>query len=399
MKAKLNAAWAAGAPSARREPTAAELATGFPCGPADQALFNELCYRQSMAEAELVDVITRAGLAPSEGDLTQASKAIRSQRLNLATPAGTANAITLTLAPAPASWAELDGTPLRLIPVADNTGAATLAPNGLTPRAIMTRGGPLLGGELRAGVPVEMLVAGSAVHIISGGANPYVEYDVTGGDYSLPSLASTALGYEITVRLKGTPAALPVPAVKVTGGGNIIWRGVARASVPTLGRGETLVFRRVADGYLMTVAGQSQRAFFTATDAATTWQPGAYAYGPIPYLTTVGGDATAMFGFDGKKFFAPVSGQYLIILRAQFNANGGAAGAGVAITAGAFTSIANAMAYSYTDFADTFSTNQTAEVTNYLDAGDRIDFNFTLTNGNSRVRAQDFGVSVVYLGR
>lgn len=399
MKAKLTAAWAASVPASRREPTASEISTGFPCGPADIGLFNEQEYRRSMVEAELSDLVTKSGLTPSESDLLQVAKSVRSQRLNLAAPGGTANAITATLDPAPASWAELEGAPIRILPLFDNTGAATFAPNGMASRPILHRGGALIGGELRAGVPVEMLVASNALHIIGGGASPYVEKDVTTGGYALPALAATPQGYEMTLRLTGTPVALPMPAITVSGGGNIIWRGVSTSSMATFGRGETLRFRRVADGYLMTVLAQSQRAALLATDGGTTWVTGPLAYGLIPVLSTVSGEAQALFGFDGQKCTLPVTGQYFIQLRGQFNASGGSGGAGVVITLGAFVSTPLAMNYSYSDYADTFSVNHAAVVTHVLSAGDSIQFSYALTNAASRVRAQDFGINVIYLGR
>ena len=58
----------------KRAPTAAEIDGGFPCGPADRALFNFLHHR---VQAELNAVITGAGLTPSDADLTQVWKAIR----------------------------------------------------------------------------------------------------------------------------------------------------------------------------------------------------------------------------------------------------------------------------------------------------------------------------------
>lgn len=57
----------------RRTPTADEKANGFPCGPADQTLFNGMFHR---IEAELGNVIAAAGLTPSDGDNAQVQKAI-----------------------------------------------------------------------------------------------------------------------------------------------------------------------------------------------------------------------------------------------------------------------------------------------------------------------------------
>lgn len=59
--------------AARRSPTNDEKANGFPCGGADQTLFNGLFHR---LEAELGNVITYAGLTPSDADFSQVRKAI-----------------------------------------------------------------------------------------------------------------------------------------------------------------------------------------------------------------------------------------------------------------------------------------------------------------------------------
>jgi hypothetical protein len=57
----------------RRVPTADEKINGFPCGPADQTLFNGLFNR---LEAELGNLISYAGLVGSDADFAQVRKAI-----------------------------------------------------------------------------------------------------------------------------------------------------------------------------------------------------------------------------------------------------------------------------------------------------------------------------------
>lgn len=58
----------------RRYPTTDEKNNGFPCGPADQPLFNGLFYR---LEAELREVITFAGITPTDDRFTQVREAIQ----------------------------------------------------------------------------------------------------------------------------------------------------------------------------------------------------------------------------------------------------------------------------------------------------------------------------------
>lgn len=57
----------------RRLPTADEKVNGFPCGPADQTLFNGLFNR---LESEMGEVIEHAGLTGSDADNTQLRQAI-----------------------------------------------------------------------------------------------------------------------------------------------------------------------------------------------------------------------------------------------------------------------------------------------------------------------------------
>lgn len=57
----------------RRPPIPAEVAAGFPCGPADQALFNFLIWA---AQAEIGHVIDFAAITPDEADVTTLRRAI-----------------------------------------------------------------------------------------------------------------------------------------------------------------------------------------------------------------------------------------------------------------------------------------------------------------------------------
>lgn len=71
MKQKFPALWAEAPASLRRDATPAELAGGFPCGPLDLQLFNELMFRLAELNAEVDYVTTQTGQTPSAGDTTQ----------------------------------------------------------------------------------------------------------------------------------------------------------------------------------------------------------------------------------------------------------------------------------------------------------------------------------------
>lgn len=83
---------------------------------------------------ELVALISKSGLTPDENVLTQVAQAIRGQKMNYRAAGGSANAITVTLDPPIASYAELisGATPLAIKSGAGaNTGAMTLNVDGL----------------------------------------------------------------------------------------------------------------------------------------------------------------------------------------------------------------------------------------------------------------------------
>lgn len=101
---------------------------------------------------ELIALIHGSGYTPSENDLQQVAKAVRSQKLNVAAATGTSNAYTVTLSPTPADLDELINVPVCLIPSTVNTGPATININGLgaVPIVLNGSGAALGGGELPA---------------------------------------------------------------------------------------------------------------------------------------------------------------------------------------------------------------------------------------------------------
>ncbi len=95
-------------------------------------------------QREMVNFITKSGQTPNGSDLLQMTKADRSQALNRFAAAGTPNAIVVAMDPAPASWAELAGTPLRVLIATPNTlRDVTFAPAGLSVLPITYNDGSL----------------------------------------------------------------------------------------------------------------------------------------------------------------------------------------------------------------------------------------------------------------
>lgn len=203
MKPVLSGRWAETPSSQRREPTGPEVSGGFPCGPWDLALFNELIYRDTDVQREVANLLTGSGLTLAESDVQQLLRAVRSQRVNyIATVAGTANAITASLNPAPASLAEIAGAPIRIKIATTNTGAATLNLNSLGATAIVKADGNAVAArDLIAGAVVDLLFDGTSFQIanVIGGAATLLDTQIFSTPGAISWTAPADGLYEVTV--------------------------------------------------------------------------------------------------------------------------------------------------------------------------------------------------------
>ena len=124
------------------------------------------------------------------------SRLIQHQPGNYVAAGGTANALTVTLDPAPASNAALIGTPIRLLIAATNTGPANLSANGFGALPIKLQGGAALsGGEMIAGDVVTLIPTGASYQIQQSATlklAPYLQF--VPGTYSItvPAGATSA---------------------------------------------------------------------------------------------------------------------------------------------------------------------------------------------------------------
>lgn len=147
-------------------------------------------------QEEMVGLIEKSGLAPAAADLTQLAKAMRSQRLNyIAAVSGTASAIGINLDPAPASWAELVGVPLRLLMPWAATGAANISVVGLAgSRTLVAAGGfQILGEQWLVGQIVEVIYDGTNVQLSAArrGTLLNVQVFATPGVFTYTPVAGT----------------------------------------------------------------------------------------------------------------------------------------------------------------------------------------------------------------
>jgi hypothetical protein len=123
-------------------------------------------------QREIVNALTKSGYTPSNSDLFQLTRGVRSQKLNyVGNYGGTANALTATLDPAPANAADLVGVPIRGVIAAPNTGAVTFSPNGLTGPVRWPDGTALVGREFKTGMLITLIWDGTQFQIHGGSSS------------------------------------------------------------------------------------------------------------------------------------------------------------------------------------------------------------------------------------
>lgn len=122
-------------------------------------------------QEELLAVIEKAGLVADPADLRQLLRGIRRGKLNYVVAGGTANALTVTLDPAPVAGEIAAGFILRVLITSGNTGPATFNPNTLGATAITrAKGAALRQGDLVPGQIVTLVDTGSSWMLASPGA-------------------------------------------------------------------------------------------------------------------------------------------------------------------------------------------------------------------------------------
>lgn len=148
-----------------RLPLTSELESGWPCGGVDPELLN---FVSGHGWNLIHNMLTLSGLTPSIQNLHQLAQAIQSGKVGYVAAGGTANALTATLSPVPASVP--NGMAVRVLIGSANTGAATLNVNSTGALPIVTqRGVAISQGELAAGAIVTFVKRAAAWQLVGVG--------------------------------------------------------------------------------------------------------------------------------------------------------------------------------------------------------------------------------------
>lgn len=116
---------------------------------------------------EIVAVISKSKIAPSDTDLMQLAKGVRSQALNYAQDTGSANQLSVSFDPPLGTYTL--GLPIKVKVAATNTGPATIDAGGSQGRVaiINMKGASLEAGDLPGGGVAEMIFNGTVFQLVN----------------------------------------------------------------------------------------------------------------------------------------------------------------------------------------------------------------------------------------
>lgn len=213
-------------------------------------------------QAELMSILSAVGIAGSKGAQNQVLSAIKAlMQANIgkyAVDTGTVNNVVLTYAPAISALS--DGLSLRFKAAAGNTGATTVAVNGLTAQ-------PIVGGNHSALQGGEIVVGSDCEIVWNSTLNAFVLSENSGGpiQVSAGTKSNHAVNLAQFVSSFGSSDYLKLPNGWIIQWGSATSSGAGYAAVtwPT-------TFPHAAFATVVTAAGGSTSNLSAQTTSATT---------------------------------------------------------------------------------------------------------------------------------
>lgn len=242
------------------------------------------------------DVFARYSSAISSFEvLDLAPNSVQYQTGNSGNAGGTANAITVTLSPAPTSQAILLGVPIRVKIATVNTGPATLNPNGIGAQPIVTASGVALGGnELQPNLYTEFMWTGSAYKIMSG-AGAFAFQIVGDANFTIAGAdnATVAIKTVFTApRVGALPAANSLPKGSKITIADFVAAITAINTLTLQAAGADTINQLSA-----AVISRGDRQFTITTDGVSQWSLDSASQAPILQWTYVAASQSLPPGF------------------------------------------------------------------------------------------------------
>lgn len=164
-----------------RGPLTSEFESGYPCGEADQALFN---WTAGWPIGNIWNMLLQSGITPDPDKLLDLARSVQTGKVNYAIAAGTGNALTVALSPVP--QALMAGLVIRVKITTVNTGPSTINLNGLGAKAIKTSSGDdIVAGDLKVNSIIEFAYDGTNWRMLAASPQSIATRALASGTYNL----------------------------------------------------------------------------------------------------------------------------------------------------------------------------------------------------------------------
>jgi hypothetical protein len=300
MKQDFPALWAESPATQRREPTNLEMAGGFPCGPLDLSLHNELTFRLAQVYREVATVIARTGQTPNTNNTAQLWAGLQGMALARAgaDTSATANQIVIPTTAPSLTDVLSDYQIYEIIPAVSVTGSATIRLGTFSALPLQRRDGAAFqDGDAPAGQPFLVVKLGSAFRRLDPTpselrsfigtpqviqtiltqfyATPATYWRLDSPSTVIPANASTTIGnYANVTQTVGSGTSVNATTGKVTigpsDGGTYVLTATNAMDVPTTEETITIVLERGGAAAIAISRGPYPAPGNNANDQSTT---------------------------------------------------------------------------------------------------------------------------------